>query len=238
MSRAKYGELQAAGAKRQNWMSDNCIPCPVTKCTVNFQGFDKDEWEIEHETEVLPEELLTEPVMNALGFVSSNDAEGTKFEMTSLERTFEDEEGQDKVSCRWVGRTAPGTLFIEDVVRASNFRNPRVSEISQAVYTRRYDIGSLERIFVVDVMNDQTANFIRYELYSQSNGRSWPDPEERVWEYGTPEYQALLGTPIGKMVAAIVLVAFPRETRRIARIASWQVDMSHVPQLRFDIERV
>lgn len=217
-------------------MSDNSVPCPVAKCTLNFNSFET-EWKIKHKTKILPGELLSEPIMNALSIVSNDDIENDEFEKTSLERIFMDENEQERTSCRWVGRTGPGTIFIEDVMRASNFPNPQISEISQAVYTRKYDIESLKRVFATDILNTQTANFIKTQLYSPINGLSWPDSKERIWEYGTPEYQAFLGTPIGKMVAAIVLGAFPRGTRRIARIASWQVGFNHSPQLRFDIER-
>lgn len=236
--RYKYGKLQADGAKRQQWMSDNSVPCPVERCTLNFNSFDRDEWDIEREIDVLPEELLNEPVMNALSIVSNQDADNAKFESTSLERIWRNERGQEQVTCKWVGRIGPGTIFIEDVIRASSFANPQISEITQAVYTRKYDINSLKRVFVADIANTETTNFIKKGLYSQPNGLSWPDPEERIWEYGTPEYQALLGTPIGKMAAALVLGAFPRGTRRIARITSWQVGLNFMPQLRFDIGSV
>lgn len=234
--RYKYGQLQADGAKQQNFMSDNSIPCNVARCTLSLNSFDKDEWEISHDTDILPEEHLSEPVMNALSLVSNRDIQNNKFESTSVEKSFENEMGQQQVSCEWDGRTGPGTIFIEDVQRASGSTNPHISEITQAVYTRNHDIESLKRVFVCDIANTATVDLIKNKLYSQANGLSWPDPNVRIWEYGTPEYQALLGTPIGKMVAALVLGAFPRGTRRIVRIASWQVGSSNMPQLRFDIE--
>ncbi|GLI73084.1 hypothetical protein PoHVEF18_001294 [Penicillium ochrochloron] len=59
----------------------------------------------------------------------------------------------------------------------------------------------------------------------------------RVMESNATEFQVLLGTPIGKIVAHLVLNSFARGTRRIARVALWH-DAKVTPQLRFDIERV
>lgn len=235
----KYGDLQKAGEKQQQWMdNNNRAPCPVAKCTLNFHAFQQDGWEIEHSTDELPPDMLTEPVMNALSLVSNDDIKNNQFEEMNLERPVMGEKGQKKYSCTWSGRTGSGTIFIEDVKRASNYPNPHISEIALAIYTKNHDIDSLKRVFVNDIANEKTCEFIKKQLYTRPNKLSWPDPKARIWEHGTPEYQALLGTPIGKMVAAMVLGGFAPGTRRIARIASWQAGSNLMPQLRFDIERV
>lgn len=62
------------------------------------------------------------------------------------------------------------------------------------------------------------------------------------WEYGTPDYKALLATRIGKIVVYLLLGGSERGTRRIARIVTWfdinEMNGSRNLQMRFDIERV
>lgn len=70
--------------------------------------------------------------------------------------------------------------------------------------------------------NADTKGLLRKKTYTDANFLGYPDAEKQgtIWEWGTPEYQALLGTEIGKVMTCFVLGAFEREGRRIARIVS------------------
>ncbi|KAJ5110078.1 hypothetical protein N7532_002723 [Penicillium argentinense] len=57
-----------------------------------------------------------------------------------------------------------------------------------------------------------------------------------VWGYGTPGYDALLGTRMGKVAVYLVLGVYPRGTCRIARVVTWEHNLE--ANLRFDIEAV
>ncbi|KAF3387699.1 hypothetical protein F1880_000901 [Penicillium rolfsii] len=131
----------------------------------------------------------------------------------------------------WTGRTAEGVVFLEDVNRPKGSQYPFISEITKAVYEKNYKIETLRYVFVADVANTVTRGFIIGVLSPST------DEYPRVMEPNTTEFQILLGCPIGKIVAHLILNSYARGTRRIARVALW-FDASFKPQLRFDIERV
>lgn len=61
--------------------------------------------------------------------------------------------------------------------------------------------------------------------------------ESKGFESGTPEFQQILGTRVGKTVAYIILNSFDPGTRKIARIAMWLTGLpARFIQARFDIE--
>lgn len=139
---------------------------------------------------------------------------------------------RDKINV-WEGLTAPGILVIEEMKRNSGFY---MSEISQAVYENPFPLETLKQIFVLDVENKDTVQFVSERLYTTLSGLQWPDETTRYWEYGTPEFKGLLGTKIGQVVAHMILGAFKRGTRRIVRIGtSFMLDFL---QMRFDIEEI
>ncbi|CAI7592911.1 unnamed protein product [Penicillium manginii] len=116
---------------------------------------------------------------------------------------------------------------------------------TQAFYTRNFEMNTLRHVFVQHIINEETAPFVKDLLYSENNinrrGLSWPASVPQVWDYGTPEYDGLIGSRIGKFVAYLVLSAFLRGTRRIARIETWASVTEiwdHRLHIRFDIELV
>ena len=130
---------------------------------------------------------------------------------------------------RWFGSTGPGIICLDDIYRDEGFMdpNPHISQISQLLYERDFPLESLRYVFVTTVIESETREFILNEL-------DWAGFHQR-WPIGTPEYDALLGTRIGKVVAYLVLGAFERGTRRITRINLWP-DTAGGLNMRFDIE--
>lgn len=129
------------------------------------------------------------------------------------------------------GRAGEGVLFIEDIMRSKGAVRPFISEISKAVYEDQFPLDTLRYVIVTNISNEETKLFVnaRFNLTS----------DEKVWESDAPEFQAMLGTRIGKVVAYLMIGAYQRGTRKISRIAMWKTG-HHVKciQARFDIEAI
>ncbi|KAJ5390246.1 uncharacterized protein N7496_001314 [Penicillium cataractarum] len=113
-----------------------------------------------------------------------------------------------------------------------------MSEVTKAVYERTFDISGLRYVIIKNVMNEQTGKLIKDLLYTSERSIPWPGKygQRDSWEWNTPEYQALLGTRLGKLVAYLVLGSYERGKRRIARIITYRTGDSPWPHMRFDIE--
>ena len=80
-------------------------------------------------------------------------------------------------------------------------------EVMKAVYDRPFDINGLRYVFTKNIMNEQTVRLIKDLLYSSERHVPWPGKygQRDVWEWNSPEYQALLGTHLAKLVAYLIL---------------------------------
>lgn len=69
---------------------------------------------------------------------------------------------------------------------------------------------------------------------------TWPDSGEQTWDFArnTKSFDMLLGTRFGKVVSYLVLRAFQRGTRRIARVVTRPASGENQVHKRFDIESV
>ncbi|KAJ5331369.1 hypothetical protein N7476_001152 [Penicillium atrosanguineum] len=118
---------------------------------------------------------------------------------------------------------------------------PPMSQIIQAMYEKFFPISSLRYVFVTEVVNARTFHFIKRTLYPENN-MEWPSRMVRryipsTWDFGTPEYDALIGTPIGRTISYLVLQAYPRGTHRIVRVVTWPCSPI-AAHMRFDIEAI
>jgi hypothetical protein len=139
----------------------------------------------------------------------------------------------------WLGDTDPGTITIIAIRREVNSNAYQISRLSQAFYTRDFERDTLRHGFVQNVLNKETASCARMAIYIEKNKLAWPQLASQTWEYGSPEYDALLGSRIGKVIGYLVLGAYSHGTRRIARIVTWSADPLNYDfrlQFRFDIE--
>jgi hypothetical protein len=95
-------------------------------------------------------------------------------------------------------------------------------ELALSVYTHyNHKPNMLRNIIWRYVGDDDINRFAETQLYTEANKLNWPDNKVRVWRYGTPEYEALLGTETGKVTARLLLGAVERGTRRISHIETW-----------------
>jgi hypothetical protein len=136
----------------------------------------------------------------------------------------------------WIGHTGPGMITLDQIERNEDYGAPYISQITQPLYKSNFDLDGLRYVFVTNVKNKETLQFIKRQLYNEANtGLTWPDDIAQPWEIGTSEYDALLGTRLGKMVAYFLLGAFGRGTRRIQRIVTWPARVGGFANLRFDV---
>ncbi|KAJ5561758.1 hypothetical protein N7535_003781 [Penicillium sp. DV-2018c] len=118
---------------------------------------------------------------------------------------------------------------------------PRWNELARAMYIEgaNFPIETLRYVTFVQVINEQTEPLVRYILYPRRGmefgAATEIDPHPQVWLHGTPEYQEMLGSPLGKAVAYLVLASFQRGTRRISRIRTFSYP-GHTLCMTFEIE--
>ncbi|CAP94544.1 hypothetical protein E8E15_002184 [Penicillium rubens] len=136
---------------------------------------------------------------------------------------------------RWIGRTGPGVIFIDDVFRSKRSDDPYISEFTKAAYQMDFPLDSLRNVIVPNVDEVNTLSCLR-KVY-KSQGLHYPSSTEQTWEPSLPEFNALLGTGIGKIVAAFVLCAWGQGRKRIARIVASHIGADvHKLYMRFDLE--
>ncbi|CAG7960863.1 unnamed protein product [Penicillium salamii] len=117
------------------------------------------------------------------------------------------------------------------------YHGPHWSEIALAHYRHVYpDINTLKYVYVANIVNKETAPYVREILYNDESIKPTDEPAARYWVHDSNEYQCLLGTAIGKGVASMVLGAWPRGTHRIKQIKSYFV--KRCLHLRFDIVEI
>jgi hypothetical protein len=85
-------------------------------------------------------------------------------------------------------------------------------------------------------VNPITTRCVSDEVYKSIVPYKYPSSENRNWDYATAEYDALLATPIGKMVACFVLCTYGQGEKRIARIVTFNGNRMQELNMRFDIE--
>jgi hypothetical protein len=224
-----YREQQDAGMRLLQWINIPSAPCPISLSRCNFPGLLNNRWELLEQPADLPSNY-TESTFLPPGLPGKKGSppKKTPYRWASMVKS---PPNQPYMVSWWTGRTAESVVFLEDLNRPKGSQCPFISEITKAVYEKDFNIETLRYVFVADVANAETRGFII--------GVLWPSTSEypRVMESNTTEFQVLLGTPIGKIVAHLVLNSFARGTRRIARVVLWH-DAKVTPQLRFDIERV
>ncbi|KAJ5992750.1 hypothetical protein N7451_008474 [Penicillium sp. IBT 35674x] len=121
---------------------------------------------------------------------------------------------------------------------------PYISDAVICMHRELYGTNEMLRYIIASVVvNPQTQSYVKNLLYpggwhtipqyeggeKEGNSKAKPDYFAR----GTPQFQELLGTRIGRTVGAILLSGFPRGTRRITGIHVWVC--AGGLQFRFDI---
>lgn len=121
------------------------------------------------------------------------------------------------------------------------FDGPQWCEVARAMYEIDYPIDTLETVLFDNIANQETAGLLLNDIYPKTFRDPQPlvdagDEMHLTFEYGTPRYQQILGTQLGKSVAILLLSSFPRGTMRIARFITRIADPAL--NMRVEIEKV
>lgn len=222
-----YGLYQALGRERQEFMDNPAAPCPIQPCTVTYDELN--DWIPIGEDRRTPHPVQNSEVLD-LARARGIEDPWVQNTLSSRELTPDGSEAENF----WISYITPGNLFILYMFRASGYYG---SQIAQVLYEKQHPIDTLNHIYVMDVVNENTTYLIEHQFYPENGGRLPSIDEPHIFEYGTAEYEALLGTRTGAVVAYLVLGAFSRGTRRIARVVIGN-PRGECLILRFDIENV
>ncbi|CAI7564442.1 unnamed protein product [Penicillium bialowiezense] len=227
----KYGRRQQTGQVLQQWLeaSANAPNCHVQHSNLdmsNLFAFQRVDLELKME----PIDLVQlEQYLNSVETGGPKNGGWHRYCLEQLDPTvddpfhpdFDEENPESWKSNYWQGQTGPGVIVIEEIKRKTGLFS---SQISQILYEEHFPMNTLKYVYMVDVQNEDTLQFVKTQLYQRSNGvldQEGEITERYEWEYGTPEFDALLGTTLGKHVAYLLLSAFIRGTRRICRVRTW-----------------
>ncbi|EKV15645.1 hypothetical protein PDIG_09990 [Penicillium digitatum PHI26] len=139
-----------------------------------------------------------------------------------------------------VGTIAPGVLFLYSIRRTRLPSNdPYVSQLAKMAYETHFPLDGLKYVIVNEVQEEHTEPFIHEQIYPSRKGLSYPSAEHQTWGCPSPEFSAIMGTPVGKVVGTFLLCAFGQGVKRVARIVTFQDGLDlHKLHIRFDIEDV
>lgn len=238
----QYGEIQLIGRERQKWIAGE--PHNVPHATVSMQELLNP---LECSTTEAPKRQTLKQVLSNLPDTVELPGQATPVEKVSDKKAkvyiptviWQWREGMyhQRAPC-WSGVIGPDSIFIKSVKRPKSCDPWWSSELTRRVYEKHFDIAGLKYVHMRNVGELETLDFIINRLYTPANGLSWPDTSLHQWRVGTPEFQALLGTSVGGIVAYLVLGAYEAGTRRITSIWTWSAVLGpeHKLQMRFDIE--
>lgn len=134
----------------------------------------------------------------------------------------------------WEGIVTSDAIILLSVTRD---RGPYISEISNAIYRHFYPTSQLKHVVVKSIVNYNTLEFLERYLFEGND----VGLDEWTWNYGSKEYEGLIGTEIGAMVASLVIGALEPSKYRISKIMT-QVDKEsrdmRFTDMRFDIEPI
>ncbi|KAJ5766247.1 uncharacterized protein N7511_003863 [Penicillium nucicola] len=231
MTEYKYGR-QAKGRLFRKWMESSREPgCPVAISTLSLHHKRRDpDYRVIRTHSKLKH--AWNPLLVPLGLL----VEGS--DVSDAESQYRDVEIMNRQGApvNWCGRTGPGVIFIDNVYRSHNMSHcPHMSEFTKVAYEMDFPLSSLRHVFVNGIINEETVPCVRYEIYRAIRPYEYPSKEPLIWHLGTAEFDALLGTGIGKMVASFILCAFGQGRKRIIGIVTFHTEEFWNLNMRFDI---
>lgn len=236
-----FGAVEVEGAQRRRWIDDPSEPgCFIERSTLTYsQVVNRYEGMGFSTRPVDPDPDFEGHVLTAIKQLEQK-------EVINSGREYENFE-LDSPLLAWSGCTGSGVIIIDVMMRSRIGGNitremmddvPQASSIAQAFYQRDFELDDLRSIFVNDIVNKNTVGFFHEHIYDEKFYDDFPGQTSvpQTWEHGSPEYDGLLGTRIGKVVAYLVLGAFPRGTHRISRIITYSSKGKNFIHMRFDLD--
>lgn len=234
----KYPQFEPYGDKLVRWMENANEPgCPVLRSTLTTLTLPEPIlWHSEHEREWLSPEQISCIVGSGLplGQLIPNDMYPT--ESPCLRRSIIKTRGG---VTGLLGTIGPGLLFIYSIRRRAASNDPYVSELAKIAYETHFPLESVKHVIVNEVQENATEPFIEEHVYPSREGLTYPSADPQTWDYATPEFRAIMGTPIGKVVGSFILCSFGQGVKRVSRIVTLHRGLElHKLDIRFDIEDV
>lgn len=226
MSGYRYGNLERSGKHLRIWIQNPNDPtCPIQPSYLSIRDL-----LAEYYIEISPPMRL--PASLSLQATQLGLADPPQETWYIMDGDFD-----------WQGSASQNMITLDNIRREPDADAPHISDITLALFRSCFSLRNLRYIFVSSIVERQTSDFVISHLY-RGHGIPWPTArldveiaETVTWEYGTPEYDALLGTRIGKIIAYIIIGGFQRGSVRIARIVTWPGWMAGTRlNMRFDIE--
>jgi hypothetical protein len=223
--------FEVRGAEYQDWMDGTTtVGCPVHLATLDYirdiidsraEGFP---WTAEDAAIMSPpQEIMHDARKVGLPI-------GPTWHYVCL-RQFGISESTSEAEENTYGQFVAQGAIVGDVI----FRHhgPHWSEVALAHYRWRYSIDTLQYVWMSNVVNAETRPFVLDYYANNGISTSNDGANRQVWQHDTQPYQIILGTQIGKAVAAIVLGAWAPGTHRISQVTCYFYH--HNIYLRFDI---
>ncbi|CAG8089761.1 unnamed protein product [Penicillium salamii] len=229
-----YPEFQPKGRMLRKWMGCPHRPgCTVAMSTLSFEHINSDAaWFVAQNTQKLTRAWNRR--MKHLGLPSEHrDLCDSRSQYRTVQIINSDAHQKDRV--QWIGRCGPGVIFIDNIFREPGARAPHISELTKVAYEIDLHLSSLRYVFVTNILNESTVWCIRHNVYESIVPYQYPSREPRIWSLGSPEFDALLGTDIGKTVASFVLGSFGQGQKHVARIVTFHTQRLQKLNMRFDI---
>lgn len=236
---SKYPHFQPYGQKLIRWMENVNEPgCPVQISELNTETLPRPtDWRVNHSRGWLSSEQIASIVGLGLpiGDLIPNDLYPT--ESPCLQHSIIKTIGG---TAALIGTIAPGVLFIYSIKRRPLPSNdPYMSQLAKMAYETHFPLDSLKYVIVNEIQEHATETFVMERIYPSREGLSYPSAEPQTWDYPLPEFTAIMGTPIGKVVGSFILGAFGQGVKRIAQIVTFQDGLElHKLHVGFHIEDV
>jgi hypothetical protein len=236
----QYGQREISGELRQRWIDNANEPnCPIQPLNFEYKTLTharnwSERWHTDFNHRGPRPPIFQVDLANCnlpTGDADYHDAKITK-------KSVVPHPTRDRGTNLYHFTTAAGVIIVRNVER---YDGPWWSHVALAQYNIHFAQNALRHVYAENVVNEDTSDFI-HAIWAKTQppnspvfNRSPASVNQVSWAYDTPEYKAILGTDLGKGVAAVVLLAFPRGTRRIARVVVWR---NIILQMRFDIELI
>ncbi|KAJ6017828.1 hypothetical protein N7451_001207 [Penicillium sp. IBT 35674x] len=202
----KYGERQVRGIFRMNWMLKpvTAVQCKVEQSTLEIADLP---WYESGKDDISASTMNT---LELFGLPFRDDYHALIAWCYTSTVIFNNKS-------MFAGLVSDGLLVIEKMFRTDT--GAHMSDVALAMYRNFYDINNLKQILFCNVVNTDTVDFFMEDLYTEKNGLDFAGlAGVQNWPYGTPEYLALLTTPICSVAVNIVLGAWPRGTHYVSNI--------------------
>ncbi|KAJ5724814.1 hypothetical protein N7493_006542 [Penicillium malachiteum] len=222
-------EARIRGKQVIQWIenpSANDPPCPVSMNTLTYQQI---------------QDQSHEGMFRLANFMPGVGSDALKFPVgVESPRTYIQRYVGFGDETHYILFFARGVIGLYDIKHPMGSSSPHPTDVALTLYSKEFGaLDTLRYVFVYGVVNTQTVNFLNRHFEAQSIAQ-FGSPgilKHYSYMYGTPEYEVLLGVRIPRTVGYLVLGAFPRGERRIARIEAYA---SPGPSfnIRFDIEPI